>query len=514
MVPTSDLLTIQKFIYLLDNFHYEEFTSYLKEIKAELPLRLSQAIRKKMPAFATHEELCVKLYDKYDKNDRLAFNQLASYTFKLSSNLAINYPAYLSPNYSLLQRLVNTGETLQANLLAKLLLEISEKTEDYSTHIFALKFLIQQAFLMKQNTVGVKLSSELDTIYEIEKKCHEILSALRLNLNIAIEPVVSAQVLQSYKNMFRQCHEHPSASLRLLSKYAYIYALYYHEPEEFKNASTNKMILDLERELNNYSHIVFPFMFDIRSNFSIYKLNSTMSDVTGKTGIKDYEELKRHYNSVKFWKSYLNIPELVVMALKTSNYLTTYHHYIHRSDYYNIIPAEYLREIKEMSVKCSEMLQREDLDKYYKNDLINLKLIYSGLLILSGREGIIKGAEELETMLISYQQINLAGTTDSIFLFLMIAYFSTRGFEKCALTFKRYTRITKGKPVYEENDVIIHIYYYLSQWLAFKSRQYLVKLKAAYEDVIKNDPHSEQARAIEELISYFKLPIDAAELTK
>jgi hypothetical protein len=161
-----------------------------------------------------------------------------------------------------------------------------------------------------------------------------------------------------------------------------------------------------------------------------------------------------------------------------------------------------------MAEKCSEMLQRDELDKYYKNDLINLKLIYSGLLILSGGEGITKGAEELETMLISYQQINLAGTTDSIFLFLMIAYFSSRSYEKCALTFKRYTRITKGKPVYEENDVIIHIYYYLSQWLAFKSRQYLVKLKASYEDVVKNGPQSEQARAIEELISYFKLPID------
>ena len=57
MVQTSDLLTIQKFIYLLDDFHYQEYTTYLTDIKAHLPLKLSQHIRKKLPGFDNHEGL-------------------------------------------------------------------------------------------------------------------------------------------------------------------------------------------------------------------------------------------------------------------------------------------------------------------------------------------------------------------------------------------------------------------------------------------------------------------------
>ena len=167
-----------------------------------------------------------------------------------------------------------------------------------------------------------------------------------------------------------------------------------------------------------------------------------------------------------------------------------------------------MQEIKSLSERCRELLKHTDLEKYYKHDLINLELLYSGLLILSAGPGIKKGADELESVLISYQQINLAGTTDSIFLFLMIAYFSMRQYEKCALTFKRYVRITKGKAVYEDNDIEIHIYYYLSQWLAFKSNQYLVKLRNTYNQVAADSARGEQAKAIEELSVYFELPIE------
>src|ERR1035438_6055147 len=98
MIQTSELLTIQKFIYLLDDFHYGQFTNYLEETKSRLPLKLAQLIRKKLPGFDTHEVLCKKVYGKYDKSERLNFNQLGSYTFKLSNDLAINYPAYLTSN--------------------------------------------------------------------------------------------------------------------------------------------------------------------------------------------------------------------------------------------------------------------------------------------------------------------------------------------------------------------------------------------------------------------------------
>jgi hypothetical protein len=511
MVQTSDLLTIQKFIYLLDDFHYQEYTTYLTDIKAHLPLKLSQHIRKKLPGFDNHEGLCKKIYGGYEKNDRLNFNQLASYSFKLSSNLAINYPSYLSPNYSLLQRLINTGDIEPANFLGKVLLDIAEKTEDHSTRIFVLKFFIQQAFLMKDNAVGVKFTHALDEAYEYEKICNDILSALRLHLNIALNPAVAPEKLEEYKQLFKSYHGHPSSTVRLLGKYAYIYTIYYHDSEQFKDESTSKLLEDLDKDIDNNPHVVFPFAFDLKSNFNFYKLNKLNFldvDLNSKESRKEFEELRKHYSSVKFWNSYLNIPEMFAMALKTSVYLNMYHHLVHRSDYYNIIPAEELKEINGLAAKCKEMLSNKGLEKYYKNDLINLELVYSGLLILSGGNGVKKGAEELESMLISYQQINLAGTADSIFLFLMIAYFSMRAYDKCASTFKRFIRITKGKPVYEDNTLEIHACYYLSQWLLNKNKQYLLKLKATYEKAVQTNPQSVQVKAIEEYVSYFGLPID------
>ena len=139
---------------------------------------------------------------------------------------------------------------------------------------------------------------------------------------------------------------------------------------------------------------------------------------------------------------------------------------------------------------------------------MNLELVYSGLLILSGGNGIKKGAEELESVLISYQQINLAGTADSIFLFLMIAYFSMLQYEKCAATYKRFIRVTKGKPVYEDNALEINACYYLSQWLLSKNRQYLLKLKSTYDKAVQINPESVQVKAIQEYVSYFGLPLE------
>jgi hypothetical protein len=287
-----------------------------------------------------------------------------------------------------------------------------------------------------------------------------------------------------------------------------LYTIYYHDSEKFKEASTYTLIEDIDKDIDNNPHIVFPFAFDLKSNFNFYKLNSPGVDLNSREGRKDFEELRKHYSSVKFWNSYLNIPEMFVMALKTSIYLNTYHHQVHRSDYYKIVPPEELKEITALALKCKEMLSNKALEKYYKNDLINLELVYSGLLILSGGNGIKKGAEELESMLISYQQINLAGTADSIFLFLMIAYFSMRAYDKCASTFKRFIRITKGKPVYEDNTLEIHAYYYLSQWLLNKNRQYLLKLKSTYDKAVQTNSQSVQVKAIEEYVSYFGLPLE------
>lgn len=60
MVHKGEILTIQRFIFLLDDFHYAEFATHLAAVNAALPLKLADTIRKQLPDFDTHENLCKK----------------------------------------------------------------------------------------------------------------------------------------------------------------------------------------------------------------------------------------------------------------------------------------------------------------------------------------------------------------------------------------------------------------------------------------------------------------------
>ncbi len=144
-------------------------------------------------------------------------------------NLAINYPAYLAPNYPQLQRLINHGETVQANFLAKAMLEIAEKTEDHTSQIFVLRVFDTTGIFDEAKHPWRKIYSvELDAVYDIEKQCHHILSAiLRLNLNIALDSVVDRDKIDEVQERLSLAlHKHPSCSLKLLAKMHYIYTLY------------------------------------------------------------------------------------------------------------------------------------------------------------------------------------------------------------------------------------------------------------------------------------------------
>ena len=117
------------------------------------------------------------------------------------------------------------------------------------------------------------------------------------------------------------------------------------------------------------------------------------------------------------------------------------------------------------------------------------------------------GAQELESLLVAYQQVNLTGTIDSIFACLMVSYFSQQKYEKCAETYKRYLKIIRGKPVYEDNDINIHTYYYLAQWLDSHRKQYLEKLKANHQRALAVHSIVEPSRSLQELVDYYKVPL-------
>ena len=503
MVKTaSGLLTIQKFIFLLDDFHYYEFSNYLSLINAWLPLKLTEAIRNKLPGFDTSRELCEKVYGGFDKTHQQNFNQLTSYTFKHSSVLSQNYPGYLHSNIPLLERIVNEGKRDESNILADALLDIAERIEDFQCQTMVLKFLSQQAFIVKDIPTAFKLNAKLEAAIENEKTFISLQSTLRNTEHVSDYSKVGKELVK-LKQYYSQFYGSSSLSIRIFSQYAYLSSVYYCDPGMFQKDAVVEMIHALERDIANNPYIVFPFLSDIQGNFGFLKLNSPLVQLNSKEGEKEYEELTAHYNSVKFWRSYLSFWQLHLIAIQVTRLLSAYHYQIHRSDYRKIITPNDWRWVKSLIEKCDELLNIQTFIVHYEFEIRSLKMMYGALLIIAGGNNIKKGIAELESLLIAYQQVNMRGSTDSIYLCLMVGYFSLKDYDKCAKTFRRYTKVIKDKPVYEGNDIKIHAYYYLSQWLATRSKQYSAKMRSLIENSTSGPPET-----IVALIHYFEMPME------
>lgn len=497
----GEILTIQKFVFLLSDFHYNKFADYLRTSKAALPLKLIEEIRKKVPHFISIDELCKAIYGKNNIQTRGAFNQLTSHTLRLSYYLAQNYPSYLLHNIPEIEKLINEGKHEQSEFLSTTLLSVAERVEDFQCQILVLKFLAQQAYLMKDVAAGIKYDAKLETAHENEFATKRLITALRNTLNVSL---VSRASDDYAKNIayFKSFHSSEFISLRIYSRYAVLYTLYYFEPDKFAETSTLRIMRELEKDMEAFSYIVFPFLFDLKGTFTFLKLNSSLLDLSKKDDNRQLKSLQQHYQSVLFWKNYLNIPQVFYIAVKATHYLSHYHFYLSHTDYLKRISKTELTEIDELIKTCEEFLNNEKLEKIYKVDFMSLQMLYGGLLILSGGERIKKGVSELEHLLTSYQQMNLAGSTDSIFLCLMAGCFALKKYDKCQLTYKRYYKTTLKRTVYDDNDTGIYTYYYLACWLSTNRDQYLIKLKKNYQRL--KEPSLSRS-ATEDLFHYYNI---------
>ncbi|HET6990931.1 MAG TPA: hypothetical protein VFJ43_06380, partial [Bacteroidia bacterium] len=108
------MLSIQKVVVLLDEFHLREFRKYLEESKAELPLKLVDAAKKIGWEEKDSDDLCKAIYKKAGTQEKKKFFQLAHHTFKLTGYLSRNYPSYLLHNLSRIEHFVNQGKLKDA----------------------------------------------------------------------------------------------------------------------------------------------------------------------------------------------------------------------------------------------------------------------------------------------------------------------------------------------------------------------------------------------------------------
>ncbi len=498
---SAEILTIQKLIYLLDDFHYEEFIAHLGKCNAVLPLKLSEEIRRRLPAFDSHEELCKKIYGAIGKGEKQTFNQLSSHTFRLSANLASNYPEYLHPNIQKIQWLVAEQRLEEANFLTGQLMEIAEKINDFPCQIFALKFLSQQYYLAKDAKRNEKTDAVLKRATEDQNLYFRIQSTFR-NVVYASTTPRAEHELEELQSYYEQYSEHHCASIRILSQFACQHTLHTLTTEMFTEAH-NERIKSLRKEIQNNSYVVFPFMVDIKGSLESLLLNSPYTNVFAKETDKEYENLSAHFDTIKFWKNYLNIGELNIIMVQATKILSLYHNKLHLSNYREVMDPGDSALLDDLLNKCKKIIERIPERKDSDYEARSVRMLYSALLILSGKPFTQVGLSNMESLLIDYQQVNLKASTDSIFLCLMFGYFSMKEYEKCAHSYKRYLKTIKGKLSFEGNHIKIQSYYYISQWLATGSKQYPAKLEALLNEHGKTGSQ----RTIWELIRYFELPI-------
>lgn len=500
-------LTIQKIVKLMDNFHLEEFMNYLKEIKANIPLRLVESINRSLIEPHSSDDLCKKVYGKNDVQTRKSFNQLASHTFRLTAYLSRNYPGYLLHNVSRIEVLINSGNVKEANILADILLDIAEKIGDFQTQILVLKFLSQQAQMHKNQSETVRLLQQIASVVELERLQTELYIYLRKNFNISVKDDSVLKSLDAHFSYLSTFHNHESPTIRILSRFASLFVQYYYKPSEFLTEEAQQLTAGLEEELNRYSVIVMPFLEDIYSKFLFYKLNLSTTDLSSREGKAEYQKLLTHNKFLKFWQNYVNIPELYAIAIKSTYFLTRYHIINHRLDFRKIIPAEDKAEIARLTARCEELIQKDIWEPDHINDLIHFRLTWSALLLLGEREDIIRGVDNLEKLMTTFQQITFSESMDSIFICLMIGYFAIDDYKMCVETYKRYIKLAKGRVVNLENDLEIHTYYYVSRWLSSQRKQYLRKLQENYKRAGQHGSRQVIQQTILELVSYFNIPV-------
>jgi hypothetical protein len=506
--PTKpQYLTIQKAVKLMDDFHLNEFKAHLTETRSLTALKLVETINSSVIDYTTADELCTAVYGNCDPQTRRSFNQLTSHTFRLTAYLSNNYPSYLLFNISRIERLVNSGNLDDATLLAEILLDVSEKIGDFHSQILVMKFMSQEANMYKSQADTVRWLTRIGEAIELERTVNDLYLYLRKNFNISVKDDSVLQALDKHFLYFRSFHQHDCPTIRIISKYSTFYLLYYYRPTEFVTERTQKDLIEFDEELNKYPLIILPFLEDIYSKFIFYKLNLSTTDLSSKEGKAEYNKLLTHNRHLKFWQNYVNIPELYALAIKSTYFLTRYHSINHRTNFRKIIPNEDKLEISRLTQRCEELVYKRIWKPWHVNDLIHFRLTWSALLLLGSSEQIKQGVSNLENLMTEYQQITFSESMDSIFICLMIGYFAKDDYEMCIESYKRYIKLAKGRVVNTENDLEIHTYYYVSQYLTNHRNQYLNKLQENYKRAGQHNSRHVIQQTLLELVSYFNIPV-------
>lgn len=496
------MLSIQKQVLLLSQFHYEEFAEYLKGSKAELSYKLITTIKKqkKQPE---SDELCALIYGDSQEKTRKKFLQLTHHTFKLSGFLSRNYPNYLKHNLLIVEELLSKGESEQANELTEWLIDVAEKIEDYTTLIEVYKFKAQQGFITESKDV-VKYHQQVENYIKLEHIKNAIYLYLREHASFSGKHSVSKTKLSKDLAFFDQYIHHKSNSINILARFGKYFELSFLNHPDFFKKETLKQLDVLEKDFLNNPHVCFHVLDDLYYKILGLKLQHDVYSINTGEMLNEIKKMNNVSSFLKFWKSYVNVPELFALSVQVNHYTGAYG-YIFRNDYHKRLSKDVKDNLHFLKEKAEELLAKDIWDNGHLIKFIRLRCFYAIILLAGDEKDKLKGVTTLEDTLVSYQQIPFQNLLDKIFVTLMMGYFSLSQYDKVVASYKRYKKITSKQIVGKENNLTIEAYYFATQYLLNQRKQYIDKLESTFKAAKQ---YVSVRMLITELSSYYKIPLN------
>ncbi|MCU0436076.1 MAG: hypothetical protein MUC87_21645 [Bacteroidia bacterium] len=477
-VEDKSMLSIQKVIVLLDEFHLQEFRKYLEESKAELPLRLVDSAVQIGWEEKDSDELCKAIYKKADTQAKKKFFQLAHHTFKLTGYLSRNYPTYLAHNVSAIERFVNQGKLREANKLAEILLDVAEKIEDFATARAVLQFFAQQVYIREKKTEAIRYLERNAEVIDAEMALNDIYLYMRRNLHFKDKSALGPSESDKHIAHFVKYHNHWSFAVRIMSRYAACYTLHFFNDERYYEKQQLDELNTLSDELEKSPYVIFSFSDDVEMNIDYLKLKSMMSIMDPDTLQKEAAVLLKKRETPRFWRNYLNTAQIAFLSIQGSALVSRYG-FGYRKGWNESLPQDIKDQLNFYRSTAEEILANVNWDEESLHvRYINSVVIYCCFLLMGTREDIRKVIDTIENMLFNYQQVAFHRMYDQIFAALIMAYFMLEDYIKVQECYKRYEKLTANSTKLQENDITIKAYYYVAQWLQSGRKQYKDKLEA------------------------------------
>jgi len=495
------MISIQKQVLLLSDFHYKEFADYLLDTNSELPYKLISSI-KKTKVQPESDGLCKLIYGDAEEKTRKKFLQLTHHTFKLSAFLSRNYPNYLKHNLQLIEEFLAKGQKQRANDLAEWLTDVAEKIEDYTTLVEVYKFLAQQAFITESKDSN-KYHKKVDEYLLLEQTKNSLYAYLREHLFFKGKENISKSQVNKDLAFFDKYVNHESNSISILARFGKYYELSFLGHSDFFKKETEQELDNLERDFLNNSFVCYHYLDDMYFKILGQRLQHKVNTTNTEAMLSEVKKMNGISSFLKYWKSYINIPELFSISVQVSHYMSAYG-YVFRDDYIKQLPRDVNENISYLKAKLEEILSKDIWEDGHIIKFINVRCFYSAILLTGDERDKNKSVKILEDTLVSYQQIPFQKFLDGIFVALIIGYFSLKEYEKVITTYKRYKKITSEQIVIKENDLTIDAYYFAAQYLTNQRKQYTEKLKATYEE---SGAYKHIQNLIKELVSYYKIPM-------